>query len=97
MTRKNLSASGYATLQRSERSFSIRSLVLVLESLGFVKALAAIYSTLLEETVSPRRTLHFIHAQLACIMLVLPIACPLLVHALLFVWAVLAVRGCRKS
>lgn len=97
MTRKNLSASGYATLQRSERSFSIRSLVIALESLGFVKALAAIYSGLLEETVSPRRTLHLLHAQVACLILVFPAALPLLVRVLLFVWAVLAVRGCRKS
>ncbi len=60
-------------------------------------SLARIYSALLEENVSPARTLRLVHAQIACIAALLPAEMPILLHLALLAWAGMAVYGCRKK
>lgn len=60
-------------------------------------SLTRIYSALLEENVSPARTLCLLHAQIACIAAVLPVGMPILLHLALLAWAGMAVYGCRKK
>lgn len=62
-----------------------------------VLALAHLYSLLLEENIPPTRALRLLHAQLACLIAVLPATMSLWLHLLLLAWAGVAVWQCRKK
>lgn len=61
-----------------------------------VVALAAFYSRLLEEPVSPRHTLHLLNAQAAVLAAIFPADMSLFLRGLFFLWAALALLGCRQ-
>ncbi len=67
------------------------------ENLTCVKQLAHIYSVLLEEPVSNRRTLKFLHAQVAAFFLILPADMPFGLRALFLLWTGLACWQCRTG
>lgn len=67
-----------------------------LESSHCIKRLADTYSRLLEEPVTPRRTLRLLHAQLAGLMLVFPVNFHPGVRFLFLMWMVLAIWQCRN-
>ncbi len=71
--------------------------IAVLENLSFVKQLARIYSLLLEEQISSRRTLKFLHAQMAVFFLIMPANMSLGLRALFLLWAGLACWQCREA
>lgn len=71
------------------------NLIARIETCVWLQRLAAVYSFLLEEKVSPRRTLRLLHAQTAVFFAIAPAGMPLGLRALLLVWAALAVRQCR--
>ena len=66
-----------------------------LESTRLVKSLAKVYSRLLEERVSTRRTLKLVHAQFAMGALLLLGSASLIMAVLLCVWTLLAVWQCK--
>ncbi len=72
------------------------SLIGRIENLRAVRSLAAAYSSLLEETVTPRRTLKLVHAQMAAALFLLPADMPTGLRLLLIAWAALACWQCRK-
>lgn len=61
-----------------------------------VAKLSSFYSKLLEEHVSPRRTLRFVNAQLAAFMLLCAESMSTLGIIVLAAWTVAAIYGCRK-
>jgi hypothetical protein len=61
-----------------------------------VTTLAGIYSDLLEEKVSPWRTLHFVHAQMAIFSLILFGGASVLGTLLLLVWTLFAFLSAAK-
>ena len=90
MTKKELTL-GTAQLNEN-KSFS---LLTRLETTSLVVRLAQIYSGLLEEKVSTRRTLKLVHAQLAMGALLLVGGLSTVVAILLSIWTVLAVWQCK--
>ena len=90
MTKKELTL-GTAQLNES-KSFSPLTR---LESTSLVVRLSKIYSGLLEEKVSARRTLKLVHAQLAMGALLLVGGVSTVVAILLSIWTVLAVWQCK--
>lgn len=68
-----------------------------LEASAPVVFLSGIYSLLLEEEVKPGLTLRLLHAQAACLMLLLPAPLSLPARAVCLIWAALAVRQCRNK
>lgn len=62
-----------------------------------VVALAAFYSRLLEEPVSPRHTLHLLNVQVAVLAAIFPADMSLSLRAIFFLWAALALLGCRRT
>lgn len=67
-----------------------------LQSATCVDYLAELYSSLLGEQVSVRRTLRWVHAQVAVFALLLLGGSSVLLALLLCVWAVVAVCQCRS-
>lgn len=59
--------------------------------------LSAFYSRLLEMRVTPRQTLHLLHAQCAFFVLLFPLPFSLWMRLLFLLWFVLSVRGCRRA
>ena len=90
MTKKELTL-GTAQLNEN-KSFS---LLTRLETTSLVVRLAQIYSSLLEEKVSARRTLKLVHAQLAMGALLLVGGLSTVVAIMLSIWTVLAVWQCK--
>lgn len=90
MTKKELTLNAAAparrTLHLSQR----------IENSRILLRLAALYSRLLEEPVTPRRTLRLLHAQLAALTLLMMGTPSLLLGMLLLAWTALAVWQCRK-
>lgn len=79
------------------RTAARRGLLSRLERLTVVRRLAALYSFLLEETVTPRRALRLLHAQTAILMFIFPVSMSLGLRALLLLWVALACRSCRRN
>ena len=90
MTKKELTLST-AQLHES-RSFSLLER---LETTAWVVRLSRIYSDLLEEKVSARRTLKLVHAQVAAGTLLLLGGLSTMAAILLCVWTLLAVWQCK--
>lgn len=68
-----------------------------LEARKWVCRLFAVYSALLEERVSARRTLRLVYAQAVVALLLFPADFALSLRLLLLLWAALAVwQCCRK-
>lgn len=88
------SDSRYSTLLQN--ASKPRGLMARIEGARCVKQLADLYSRLLEEPVSPRRTLKFLHAQVAVLALIFPMSFPFGPRLIFLVWAALAVWQCRK-
>lgn len=59
--------------------------------------LAALYSALLEEPVSPIRTLRILNAQLALFVLCLTANASIVVTAICLVWFALSIYACKKD
>ncbi len=68
-----------------------------LEATACVRRLSDLYSRLLEEDVSPCRTLRLLHAQCAIACLLLPLPLPLGMRAACLAWSALAAWQCRPS
>lgn len=79
-----------AAPEQSAATTAAQSPIDRLAALSFVVSLASIYSGLLEETITPRRTLALIHAQVAVIAAMLPINLPIMMHVVLVAWAIAA-------
>lgn len=71
------------------------NLVARIESCVWLQRLASVYSALLEEKISPRRTLRLLHAQAALFCAVAPASMPLGLRTVLLAWAGVAVWQCR--
>lgn len=71
------------------------TLVERLAATSAVRRLADLYSHLLEETVSPRRTLHLVHAQVAALALFFPIDMPASARLLCLAWFGIACLQCK--
>lgn len=69
----------------------------ILENSLPVRQLARCYSDILEMPISPRRTLHFLHAQLSILMLLLFGGGSIFMLLLLAAWTCLALANCSKS
>ena len=68
-----------------------------LENLRIVMQITELYSAILGQTVTPRFTLTFIHAQTALMSLCMVNASSLLVTALLFLWFIVSAMQCRSA
>ena len=90
MTKKELTL-GATQLQESKSL----SLLARLENTALVAYFSKIYSNLLEEKVSARRTLKLLHAQLAMGTLLLLGGLSAMMAILLCAWTVLAVWQCK--
>lgn len=62
-----------------------------------VRSLARLYSLLLEEDITPTRTLHLLHAQIAAIAAICPAGMPTILRLLCLVWAGIAIRRCGRK
>lgn len=82
--------------QDAVRTTASHSMIDTLAAQSIVVSLAGIYSGLLEETVTPRRALSLIHAQIAVIAAMVPANLPFYGHAMLIIWAVVACYLARK-
>lgn len=69
----------------------------IVENSAMVNKLATLYSKLLEEPVSPRRTLHFVNAQVAAFLLLSACNASAVTLSLLTIWAGAAIYGCRNK
>lgn len=76
---------------------AVRHLSARLAALACIRRLARLYSRLLEEPVSPRRTLRLLHVQLAGLLLVLPADLHPGFRLLFLAWLMLAARSCRSD
>jgi len=74
--------------QTANTSFSLKQ---YLCKCAPVKGLAGIYSELLEERVSPERTLHYVHAQVAIFALILFGGASISATLLLTTWSIYAI------
>lgn len=90
MTKKELTLSTAQLHENHSSGFWER-----LETASMVVRLSRIYSGLLEEKVSARRTLKLVHAQLAAVALLLLGGLSSMVAILLCLWTVLAVWQCK--
>ena len=70
LTFSNSAMPAQRTLPQVSLKRALNAVLRAAESSVPVVKLAALYSKLLEEPVTPRRTLHFINAQLSAFMLV---------------------------
>lgn len=59
--------------------------------------LAAYYGAVLGERVTLRQTLHLLHVQVALLLAVFPVDCPLLLRGVCGVWLVSALLKCRRA
>ena len=86
------------TLQFSVQDFA-RSIQLAsrLENLRPVRWLSGLYSKLLEEHVSPRRTLRLVHAQVGLAALLILGGSSVVMAALLTAWTCLAMWQCKAE
>lgn len=64
---------------------------------NMLRVLADLYSTLLEEKVTPGKAARIVNAQLAFVALILCGACSLLCSAMCTAWLVVALLRCRQS
>lgn len=62
-----------------------------------IRLLARLYSALLEEEITPVRTLHLLHAQIAAIVAICPAGMPAALRLLCLVWAGLAIKRCARK
>lgn len=62
-----------------------------------IRSLARLYSLLLEEPITPVRTLRLLHAQIAAIAAICPAEMPVAIRLTCFAWAAMAICGCRKK
>lgn len=96
LTFSNSAMPAQRTLPQVSLKRALNAVLRAAESSVPVVKLAALYSKLLEEPVTPRRTLHFINAQLSAFMLVCTSAESTGALVALAAWTGAAIYGCRK-
>lgn len=96
LTFSNSAMPAQRTLPQVSLKRALNAVLRAAESSVPVVKLAALYSKLLEEPVTPRRTLHFINAQLSAFMLVCASAESTGALVALAAWTGAAIYGCRK-
>lgn len=92
MTKKSFVLDSSLLVQEKPQNLFVR-----LAATRPVVALAAFYSRLLEEPVSPRHTLHLINAQMAILAAIFPADMSLALRLIFFLWAALALLGCKRT
>jgi len=68
-----------------------------LENLSLLRRLTGVYAALLEQPLTPRQTLHLLHAQLAGMTLLLTACASLLFYVLELAWFGMAMNGCARA
>ncbi len=74
--------------QSAPASFDIVDLVANLKP---IRVLAEMYSGLMEETITPRFTLHLLNVQAAAFMVIMPVDLPIFTHVLCLLWFVMSI------
>jgi len=62
-----------------------------------IRSLSRLYSLLLEEDITPVRTLHLLHAQVAAIIALCPAGMPAGMRLLCLAWAAVAIKRCARK
>lgn len=62
-----------------------------------IRVLAAMYSGLMEETITPRFTLHLLNVQVAAFMVIMPVDLPTFTHVLCLLWLVMSICLARHA
>ena len=96
MTKKELTLGTHTAVWNCSQNKSF-SLLEKIEKTALVVRLSHIYSHLLEEQVSARRTLKLVHAQVAVLMLLVLGGASVVMALFLCLWTVLAVWQCREN
>lgn len=86
-----------ALSQKSTKDFSLHNSLQHIEKNKTLVQLAAWLSEMTDEHISPRTLLHLLHAQLALIVALLPMAAPAWWHVAATLWAVKALHGGYRS
>ncbi len=94
MTKKSIALSNRMVASAATEHTTLFSRLARLQA---VVALAGIYSAIMEERISPQLTLHLLNAQMAAFVALLPATLPLTLRLVCFLWAALALTGCREA
>ena len=73
------------------------SLVQSLANLSGVRALAVLFSDVMDEQITPRQALCIVNAVLALLVTVFSLAVPMLFRLLCIVWLLVALRQCKAE
>ena len=84
-------------LRAARRAFTLSSIVGWMASFSAIRALAEMYSGLMEETITPQFTLHLLHVQLAVFVNVVPVGMPLLLRFALLLWLGASLALARRA
>lgn len=72
-------------------------LVDTIANLKPIRLLAEMYSGLMEETITPRFTLHLLNVQAAAFMTIMPVDLPVLTHVLCLFWFVTSICLAKRA
>ena len=78
---------------QSRKIFSMETV----ENLSFVRILAAAFSEVMEEHITPRQALSIVNAVLALILTVFSLAVPMMLRILCVAWLFVALRQCKRE
>lgn len=67
------------------------------ENLSFIRTLAAVFSEVMEEHITPRQALCIVNAVLALILTVFSLAVPMMLRILCIAWLFVALRQCKRE
>jgi len=81
----------------SHRNRGVKALFVRMENGRAIRFLARLYSQLMEEEVSPRRTLCLLHAQIAGFCLLFPAPLPFIYRVVCLCWMLIACFQCRSQ
>lgn len=99
MTQNN--NSNFAPISRHSNYSSASDLIDVLANTKAIRTLAEMYSGLMEETITPRFTLHLLNVQIAAFFTIIPVEFYLFTRILCLCWFIsstcLAARAYRQQ
>lgn len=68
-----------------------------MSSLRLAVNIAALFSRILEEKITPSQALCLVNLMLALVLAIFPVSMPMLLRVVFIVWLGLALRACRQS
>jgi hypothetical protein len=77
----------------SRKLFSMQTV----ENLSVARVLAAVFSEVMDERITPRQAVCIVNAFVALMLTVFSFAVPMLFRVICFAWLLVALRQCRRE